>query len=649
MAEGKILIKKLSTITSLTEVGEGIGQLQSVDDKESNPLETEKEMLLSIPLIVKTIETLNLTDDNNKPLTIEEFLNKVAVQQISKADILQVSYEDKDSERAAIAVNTLMKFYLQKNISTNQAEAKSAREFIEQQLPKAKVRENQAEQALYDFKAQNNLLISIEQQKEQASEILSDLDQKIIQIRAEYTDLSDRIRLLRNNLDTNSSAAISTTSLNEAFYNTVPDNSEEEVLLTRLEELEAQLAIQESRFTANHPDLVSSQAQVRGLKQQVLSKLEAKRQNLVNKIATLKQEKSAYKQNLMALPPIEQQLSQLESQLQTARSTYLKLIDKLETVKLAESQTVANAYILSPSTVPEQPVSSKSVVLLSGLLLSTLVSAASIWYLEYKDKSLKTVEEAKARLRLPVLGVIPQLNRSKLANLSSSNSIDFDRALVVKNNSIAPLTRSYSMLQTNLEFSQSQKGVKTIVVTSSIPQEGKSTVSFNLSKIMAQRGLKVLIVDADLNPNEKYEQYSSNLSEWLGIKVSKVNLNDILSGKVKYQTAIQRITDNIDLLPTESEASSSIARLDSSAIASSMEEFSADYDFVIIDTPPLITNSEALVLGKMADGIVMVVRLGLADTNSITLAKERLERSEQNVLGIVVNGSGSEREAYEYY
>ena len=657
VAEGKMLIKKLSTISSLTQVGKGIGQLQSVDDSKSSPLDTEKEILLSRPLIDKTITTLDLKDEEKKePLTKEQFLEKISLTRISRTDIIQVSYRDTDPDQAAAVVNTLMNFYLKHNISNNRTEAKSARKFLEEQLPEAQAKVERAEMALYNFSKKNNLIIPTKEQKNSGAEIIADLDQKIVQIRSEYADVNNHIKLLRNNLSANPQETVSITSLNQSFLNTSSSQfSEEEALLERLEQLESELAIQRSRFTPINPMLAPLEAEVEAVKKQVLGKLEAKRKNLANQIATLSQEKSVYKQKLMNLLSWEQRQRQLETQLQTAQFTYSKLRDNLEAVKLAENQTVANVQVISPALVPEKPVSArKSLTIVTGLLLGSLASIGSIWFLEQTDKSLKTVDEAKMLLGLPVLGVIPQIKESARASLSTSNLKDSNRAMVFKNDSIVPLSQSYfplsqsyRMLRTNLRFLQSHNEIKSLVVTSSIPQEGKSTVTFNLSQSMAERAQKVLLVDADLRLGE--QNSSSNLSHRLGLSINQLGLSDVLAGKINYQTAIKQVMKNIDIMPAGIGFLNPIAYLDSPAMASLLEKFSTDYDFVIIDTPHLIANSEALVLGKMSDGIVLVVRPGLVDAVGINIAKELLQQSGQNVLGIVVNGVIPDNEPHQYY
>jgi capsular exopolysaccharide synthesis family protein len=157
---------------------------------------------------------------------------------------------------------------------------------------------------------------------------------------------------------------------------------------------------------------------------------------------------------------------------------------------------------------------------------------------------------------------------------------------------------------------------------------------------MAQIGQKVLLVDADLHRPQQHQV--SNLS-------NQVGLSNVLVGEIEYQAAIKHVMNNLDVLTAGTAPPNPIALLDSQAMTSLVEQFSADYDFVMIDTPPLMAASEALVLGKMADGVVLVVRPGLVDSVGVRIAKERLEQSEQNVLGIVVNGIIPDNEPHKHY
>jgi capsular exopolysaccharide synthesis family protein len=198
------------------------------------------------------------------------------------------------------------------------------------------------------------------------------------------------------------------------------------------------------------------------------------------------------------------------------------------------------------------------------------------------------------------------------------------------------------MLQANLKFLSSDKEIKAIVVTSSVPKEGKSEVSANLAATMAQVGRRVLLIDADMrHPSQHHIWELTNA----------VGLSNILVGEAEFTTAVQEVMPRLDVLSSGVIPPNPVALLDSKRMASLIETFSKNYDFVIVDTPPLLGIADAPILGKMADGILLVVRPRVVDSPNAKAAKEFLTRTGQNVLGLVANDViiKNEPDSYFYY
>jgi len=198
------------------------------------------------------------------------------------------------------------------------------------------------------------------------------------------------------------------------------------------------------------------------------------------------------------------------------------------------------------------------------------------------------------------------------------------------------------MLQANLRFLSSDKEIKAIVVTSSVPQEGKSEVSANLAVAMAQVGRRVLLVDADMRrPSQHHIWKLTNSS----------GLSNILVGDTDFNLAVQEVMPKLDVLTSGIIPPNPVALLDSKRMASLIETFSKNYDFVIVDTSPLAGVADAPILGKMADGILLVVRPRVVDYPKAKAAKEFLLSSGQKVLGLVANGvtPKNEPDSYFYY
>jgi capsular exopolysaccharide synthesis family protein len=341
------------------------------------------------------------------------------------------------------------------------------------------------------------------------------------------------------------------------------------------------------------------------------------------------------------LPKLEQKQRDLERQMQASQTTYNLLLQKLQEVRLAENQTIGNARIISQATVPQKPLPARrGLYLITGLLLGSIVALGVSLLLEAKDKSIRTVEEAKKLFGFTLLGVIPSCQKSERTS-SKNDSLEVAvPEIILKANPDSIINEYYWMLQANLKFLSSDKQPKVILVTSSIAKEGKSTVSANLAVAMAHAGRKVLLVDADLRmpiQHRIWELYN------------RQGLSHVIVDQAELKSAIQEVMPNLDVLPAGAIPPNPIAILDSQRMESLIKEFASSYDYVIVDSPPLNVAPDARTLGRMVDGVLLVVRPRVLDTASANVSKQVLEESGQNVLGIVVNGIIPENEPNGYY
>jgi len=661
-AQGKLLFKKTSPTPSLTGVGKEIAELSTLQD-QNNPVDTEAEIIRSGPIIQKAINRLELKDKTGKPLKTEQFLKKLEVKDIKKTDVLEVSYQDTDPEKAAAAVNTVMATYLENNLLSNRTEAVAAREFVQKQLPQAEASLRQAELALRQFK-ENNKVVALDEEAKSAVGTLSDLQKQLTATETGLADAKAQSELLKKQLGRNLPSARAVTSVSQ--FPAVQD------VVKEIQQIDSQLAVERSRFREYFPTVVGlkrKKASLEQLLQQRLKQIlgnqkqiapanlqnsgfdqkltedfvraEARRLGLSSQRAALSEVQTAYKQRLNTLPKLEQKQRQLERQLQASQSTYLLLQQKLQEIRIAENQNVGNARVIAAAIVPDEPVAPrKALYLVTGVLLGGILAAATALVLETTDKSIKTVDDARKVFGFTLLGAIPALKKSDKVSLRRG---DLERAtpeVIVRDSPRSPFSQAYRMLQANLKFLNSDLEIKKIVVTSSVPKEGKSTVSANLAVAMAQMGRKVLLVDADMH--RPLQQEIWELPNHLG-------LSNILVGQTEPRTAIKKITANLHVLTSGVIPPNPMALLDSQRMASLVEVFSANYDYVIIDAPAVNVAADAAILGKMTDGILLVVRPSVVDTASATRAKEFLEQSGQHILGQVINGFVLDREPYSYY
>jgi capsular exopolysaccharide synthesis family protein len=660
-ARGKLLFKPNRT-PALTGVGNNTGELAPLT-QTGNPVSTEIEIIRSIPLVKETITALNLRDSEGNLIKPEILQKQIKVKLVGATDVVELSYTTTNPQEAAGVINQLMNFYRKNNVSTNRAEIIAAQKFIKEQLPTAEANVNQAEAAMREFKEKYQV-IALEEEAKSAVEVIANLEQQITQIQSELKESTTRSLELQKKVDLNSQEAIDRNSVNQS--------TGVQTILQELQKVQAELSVQQTRFLDANPVIANlkeketalkallqeqitqtighqqnvpiGQLQIGEFKEQLTAdfvKSEVERMAIASRLDLLINAQSAYKQRLSILPKLEKEQRELQRRLEATQATYQTLLQKLQEVRVAENQNIGNARIVEAAQVPDKKSRSKSIMIVFlGGIAGTLLSLATLITLEVRDTSIKTLPQIRTLFGYTLLGTIPQFTKKTPSKAQEQERIIPE--LSVRQNPNTPLSEAYRMLHANLKFLSSDRPPKVIVVTSSVPQEGKSTVSANLAVAIAQLGRKVLLMDADLR---------HPLQHHIWKLTNSVGLSDVLVNQVEFESAISEVIDNLNVLSSGVIPPNPLALLDSKRMALLIENCAKHYDFVIIDAPPLVIAVDALTLGKMADGLLLIARPGVVNSTQANTSKELLERSNQNVLGLVVNGIivENEKDSYFYY
>ncbi len=657
-ADGILLFKSDRT-SSLTKVGEKIGDLESLM-REGNPLETQAVIVNSHPILQEVITALDLKDEQGK--LIDPELLKINVKPIVGTDVLKVSYTSNDPELAAAIVNQLMKSYVQNNIQNNRAQVSAAGEFIKEQLPNSRRELERAAEALRQFKIQNRV-IQLAEESTAAIEIISKLDQEMNQIKAALSDVSAQEAQIASQLNVSENQAVTVASLSQ-----IPGVQE---VLTELQKVQTKLANARAIYTEQHPiitDLKNQQATLNALLQQRTQQysgiplvspsklqigkirenlvdnyvqLKAERQGLEKKLRTLSNIRANYQQQLAVMPSLEKQQQGLERKLESAKNGYENLVSRLQEIQVAEKQTIGNARIVQPAQTPKKPVISKTKILLASgsIFAGVLISIAAAFFVDLIDRSLKTIKETETFFGYTLLGLIPKYKPNNFVNAVQDIEDGVYPQVITTTSPRTLVHEAYQMLQANLKFISHRK-VRKIVVTSSVSAEGKSEVSANLAAVIAQSGKRVLLVDADMRKPTQHHLWSL---------INSVGLSHLLVGQAVFSEAVHKVTEFLSVLTAGVIPPNPLALIDSESMTSLVDIFAKQYDYVIFDTPPLVGIADAAVLGKMADGILLVTRPGVLDSPSAAAAKSLLERSEANVLGIIANAVNVKQEPGSYF
>jgi capsular exopolysaccharide synthesis family protein len=653
-AEAKLWFKT-SRSPGLTGVAKDIdiGRLEALT-LENNPLDTQAEIVRSIPVLQEVVKSLKLD------ITPQQLSRRLQVKGIVGTDVLQIGYQDKDSKRAAAVVNKIADVYMRGNVQANRAEAASARKFIQTQLPRTEAAVSDADSNLRRFREQNRVIL-LDEEAKAAVRTISNLDDQIAVARGQLADEFARSQQLNNQIGLTPQQAIEFTKLSQS-----PGVRE---ALTALQSAQAKLTIQKTRFVGG-PSLSALELQVNALENLLQERIhqisnmnkvvdmgnlqigelestlitdfvksENTKRGIEQRISELASTQQAYEERMSRLPRLDQTQRELERKLKASQSTYETLLTRLQEVRLAENQNIGNARVISPAQVPEQGASKKKIILAMGVVSGVLLGIATAFFLDLLDQSIKTLKQAKDRFGYSVLGVIPLHHPAGKTNSSNSIKGELGKARLifpVRDSPEALTAEAYQMLQANLKFVSSDKPLKTIVITSSVTKEGKSEVAANLAVALSQVGRRVLLVDADMRCPTQHLTWELTNS---------AGLTNLIVDRVALDEAVQAVMPNLWVLTSGDIPPNPLALLDSQRLSILVNEFSDRYDVILFDTPPLAGIADAAVLGNMVDGLLLVVRPGVVDSKSAIAVREFLIKSNQNVLGMVVNGIDSKTES----
>jgi polysaccharide biosynthesis transport protein len=660
-SQGKLLLK-VDRVASLTGVGTELGQFSPLT-LQSSPLKTESEVIMSAPLLETVIAQMNLRDSRGRLLTAEDVTGRLDVKPVSGADVLLVSFEDQDPKIAAAFVNQLLNEYISNNIAMSRRQAVVAREVISGQLPKAESALENAVLALRNFKEQNGI-VNLQEESKILVARNSELETEITRAKAELTDASSRLDALRARVGFNSAEAIELSALSQS-----PGVQQ---ALKDFEEVKSQLAVERSRFEDRYPTVANlkrkedalrsvldqriyevlgrsrivstGDLQLGETRQALIQKLvdvEVSRLALIGRLGLLQSTHQVFQQRVNQLPRLELSERELQREVGVAQTAYEFLLKRFQEVQLVEQQNSGSASIMESALAATGSSSRKgAVILVLGVMLALFAALVTIIILEVIDRSVKTLKEARQLFTYPWLGSIPQLAKS--APLPAGSLDRPIPALPVRDLPRSPVSAAYRLLQANLKFANVEKEIKIIAVTSSVPREGKSTISANLAATIAQLGRRVLLIDTDLHHPQQHHIW--NLTNAAG-------LTNVLVKQVPFPEAVNTVMVNLDVLTTGVIPPNPLTFLDSNRMQALISMARTKYDFVILDAPPLIVEAEALTLGKVTDGLLLVVRPGVLDYPSAKIAKELLQQSAQKMLGMVINCAVNESEfnRFNYY
>ncbi|MCM1983123.1 GumC family protein [Lyngbya confervoides] len=660
-AKGQVLIKNDNTASALLGLAEQFGGLSPASN-QSNPIETELQILLSPPLLETVIQSLNLQDSKGEPLLVEDFEENIRASSLRGTDVIELAYKDPNPERAAAVVNQLMQAYIQYDQEMNRSQTRAAREFIDQQLPRTEGQLKRAQAALKRFKEANQL-VAPTQEAEFSLESIAEIEKNIILTRSELLDSQERTAQLRQNLGGISSrSAVKTGKIagsqriqsNIKNYESIQDElaaalkiyQPNHPVVIELREKQAALAQNlDSRLAqvSNSPsipegDLAGTTEQTTGSEIMTdLVQAEVASQGLSERLRGLAESYELAKGQTEKFPELERQYAELKLNAEIATLTYTNLYESLQKALIAENQNLGKANILHEAPVPKDPISPRIVLnLLMGGILGILLGAGLALIVDHRDLRLRTVQDVRNIYRFTLLGTVPDF-----ATELGSAEVNRASTLFVRDRPRSMMSETYRMINTNLKFSRSDQ-LQVLVFSSGMAGEGKSSTLANVALAMAELGNRVLLIDADMRLPSQHQVWEIP---------NRRGLSNVLVDKAHAVEEIPVIAENdyLDILPAGALPPNPITLLDSRRFRQLIKDLRERYEYILIDAPPLTVASDALLISQQTDGLILIARPGTLNRAAANTTLEMVQQSHVKVLGLIANGVIPKNEAHGSY
>ncbi|HEY9770404.1 MAG TPA: polysaccharide biosynthesis tyrosine autokinase [Coleofasciculaceae cyanobacterium] len=359
--------------------------------------------------------------------------------------------------------------------------------------------------------------------------------------------------------------------------------------------------------------------------------------SLQAKLASLRQAKAKADNQFLNIPGLQQTFTELTRQVELKSEAYNYLLQRRQELAISEAEEIAPWRILNEPFLPSKPVSPNITQgLLQALIAGGFLGVATAFMLQRLDQSIKRVEEIKQITKLPILGVIPKVAEPRIdANIyTTKKSYSY----------YSSFTEGLRSLAMNLRYLVADDGqIKTIAVTSTTSAEGKSTISHNLAIVLAEFELRVLVVDADLRKPKLHK---------LAHLPNEAGLSEAITQEQPWTDYIQPSSvKNLDVITAGATSPNPIALLNSNKMKQLIQEWSAVYDYVIIDTPPIGVIADAKCLAQEVDSFLFVSGIQKATRRGMDNALDVLRHGQCHVAGVAANMVDPEFDyyAYSYY
>jgi succinoglycan biosynthesis transport protein ExoP len=575
-----------------------------------------------------TPERPSASENASQAARISEFLGALSVVPVRNTRLVEIRYVSTDPVFAAQAANAVAEAYIQQTMEFRASTSKEAGDFLGEQLDQQRKAVEASERALQEFKEQNGAVSINDGNSSITMQRLTELNVALIKARTERISkeaLYNQLKAMQANgtIDT---------------FPAVLANDYIQGLKTNLNELQRQHAQLGERLGENNPRFVESRSAL----QSAQAKLTAEINKVVEGVSNEYRAAAAQEQSLQAAMNSQQgqmmgqnkmgvQYTVLQRDADSNRQIYENLLQRAKEAGISGERRTTNVRVIDQAEVPGGAFHPNVRSDMTFAFMAGLVFAFALAFgFEYLDNRIKTPQELKANINVPFLGMVPTLAAEKDAPVNP----------LLNNGVPQNFAEAFKSIRTNVLFSTAEEGMRTLVVTSAGPGEGKSLVASNLAMALAQAGQRVLLVDCDMRRPRVHEIFEGP---------QEPGLSNVLSGNAKTSEAIRKASlPGLWLMPAGHIPPNPAELLAARRFNDLMTSLDTHFDWVVLDTPPVMVVADSSIVANQASGVVFVVRADKTTKQSVRAAAEQLDAANAHLIGSVLNGADVLRNPYYY-
>ena len=556
---------------------------------------------------------------------VSAFISRVGVEPVRGSRLVDVTFFSTDPKFAALAANTLVEEYVDQNLAIKLESSQGMLDWLTKELDKQQKTVQASEQALATYRDTQNAM-SLDDKQNIVTQRLTQLNDALIRARTAKVQKESLYSQVKSMSGSTSPDAIPAVAM----------NAQVQALKARQAELLREKSRLEDKYGTKHPAVQANLIQLQDTQRQLDVNINGALQSIKNDYETAVLEERTLSQNLEAAKADAQDLSRksvgynvMEREAKSNRQVYESLLQREKELRVSSNSRQNNVRIVDRAEVPQGPmsVSGRRTWLLStvvGLVLAIGVAFG----LDYMNDTIKTPEDVTRRLKLPFLGLVPSVRGNQHPLLASANvPHDFGEA--------------FRSLRTSIMSKYPGDGTKIMAVTSAQPLEGKTTVAANIAMALAYGGSRVLLIDADMR--------RPGLHRPLRL-TNERGLSQVLVGQARVRDVIQRTVDPNLLAITAGHAPPNPSELLASERMKTLLTNLAHgpFDWIIIDTPPVLAVTDAVILAPLVSGVTVVVGAEMTRRRLAERAVEVIMQSHPRFAAVVLNKVDFARNKYYY-